>query len=64
MFTYAFMKLLERRPGSYDRQMDWVSRGRVRAIKVSLPRAYSSGSAPDTDVYGCQQHFPLAEIEV
>ena len=37
---------------------------RVRAIKVSLPRACSSGSAPDTDVYGCQQHFPLAGIEV
>jgi len=37
---------------------------RVRAVKVTLPRACSSGSAQDSDVYGCQQHFPLAQLEV
>jgi len=40
---------------------------RVRAIKVTLPRrsgARGSGSAFDRDVYGAQQHSPLAEIEI
>lgn len=38
---------------------------RVLTIKVSLPRAGASSGAPgDRDVYGCQQHFPLAAVEV
>jgi hypothetical protein len=37
----------------------------VLAIKVSLPRPGSSSGAPgDRDVYGSQQHFPLASIEI
>jgi hypothetical protein len=40
---------------------------RVRAIKVTLPRRFGtrgSGSAFDHDVYGAQQHGPLAGIEI
>ena len=38
---------------------------RIRTIKVTLPRGgRGSGSAGDRDVYGCQQHFPLAGMEV
>ena len=40
---------------------------RVRAVKVTLPRrsgARGSGSAFDRDVYGAQQHGPIADIEV
>ena len=36
----------------------------ARAIKVSLPRAVSSGAVGDRDVYGSQQHMPLAGIAV
>ncbi len=37
----------------------------IRAIKISMPRpSASSGSPGDRDVYGCQQHFPLAELEI
>lgn len=36
----------------------------IRTIKVALPRRFSSGSPGDSDVYGSQQHFPLAAIEV
>ena len=37
----------------------------VLAIKVSLPRSFpSSGSIGDRDVYGCQQHFPLADMQI
>lgn len=43
MFTYAFMKLLERRPASYDTLMNRVSRGRVREIKASIAARIEPG---------------------
>lgn len=37
----------------------------IRTIKVTMPRPDGSSGAPgDRDVYGCQQHFPLADLEV
>ena len=36
----------------------------VNTIKVTIPRVYPSGDIRDTDIYGCQQHRPLAEIEI
>lgn len=36
----------------------------ARAIKIAVPRLYSSGSFEDTDVFGCQQHAPLLDFEV
>lgn len=37
----------------------------VKTVKVSMPRVGASSGAPgDRDVYGCQQHFPLADIEL
>ncbi len=37
---------------------------RIKTIKVVLPRACSSGGPGDVDVYGCQQHFPLGNLEI
>jgi len=37
---------------------------RILAIKVTMPRAISSGAPGDTDVYGSQQHFPLAGLDI
>jgi hypothetical protein len=37
---------------------------RVLAIKVTLPRPIASGGPSDPDVYGSQQHFPIADLEV
>jgi len=38
---------------------------RILTVKVTLPRPGASSGAPgDRDVYGCQQHFPLADIEI
>ena len=34
------------------------------AFKATLPRLVSAGDVGDTDVYGCQQHAPLLEVEV
>lgn len=36
MFSYVFMKTLERRPRSYDQIMDKVSGGRNRALKQAV----------------------------
>ncbi len=37
----------------------------IRTIKVTMPRPDASSGAPgDRDVYGCQQHFPLADLDV
>ncbi len=37
----------------------------VLTIKVSMPRpGTSSGALGDRDVYGSQQHFPLADLEI
>jgi len=34
----------------------------VNSIKITFPRKHISGSVFDDDVYGCQQHIPLASI--
>lgn len=34
----------------------------VNSIKITIPRKHISGSILDTDIYGCQQHCPLANI--
>ena len=36
----------------------------VSSIKITFPRKHISGSLADDDIYGCQQHRPLAEIEL
>lgn len=34
------------------------------AIKFTLRRRITQGDLGDTDIYGCQQHAPLLDIEV
>ena len=36
----------------------------IKAIKISMPRTISSGAPNDNDVYGSQQHLPLANLEI
>ena len=36
----------------------------VNAIKVTIPRKVPSGALMDDDIYGCQQHMLLANLEV
>lgn len=38
--------------------------GVVNAIKITIPRKYTSGDIKDTDIYGCQQHGPLLAIKI
>ena len=34
------------------------------AFKATFPRLLPSGEVGDTDVYGCQQHAPLLDIDI
>ncbi len=43
MFSYIFMKLLENRPESYDRRVERVSGGHIRAVKESIASKIDSG---------------------
>jgi len=36
----------------------------IKAIKISMPRTISSGAPGDNDVYGSQQHLPLANLTI
>ncbi|MBR7166052.1 MAG: DUF4387 family protein [Clostridia bacterium] len=36
----------------------------VNSIKITFPRKNISGSLADDDIYGCQQHIPLSNIEL
>ena len=43
-------------------KIDIIPYAVVNAIKITFPRKTVSGSLEDCDVYGCQQHVPLADI--
>ena len=43
-------------------KIDIISYGVVNSIKITFPRKNISGSLEDSDIYGCQQHVPLANI--
>ena len=44
MLSYLFMKVLERRPKSYDRRMDALTRGRIRLVKEDVVREIPKGA--------------------
>ncbi|MBR2615351.1 MAG: DUF4387 family protein [Clostridia bacterium] len=43
-------------------KVDIISYEVVNSIKITFPRKSISGALSDDDVYGCQQHLPLAQI--
>ncbi len=45
-----------------EEKIDIISYGVVNSIKITFPRKNISGSLEDHDIYGCQQHVPLANI--
>lgn len=45
-------------------KIDIISYAVVNSIKITFPRKNISGSLADNDIYGCQQHMPLASIEI
>ena len=45
-------------------KIDIISYEVVNSIKITFPRKNISGSLADNDIYGCQQHVPLSNIEI
>lgn len=45
-------------------KIDIIAYSVVNSIKITFPRKNVSGSLADNDIYGCQQHVPLANIEI
>jgi len=45
-------------------KIDIISYEVVNSIKITFPRKNISGSLEDSDIYGCQQHVPLANIVI
>ena len=50
--------------GVEEEKIDIISYEVVNSIKITFPRKNISGSLADNDIYGCQQHMPLANIEI
>ena len=48
--------------GVREEKIDIISYCVVNSIKITFPRKNISGSLVDNDIYGCQQHIPLANI--
>ncbi len=47
-----------------EKKVDIIVYDVVNSIKITFPRKHISGSLQDTDIYGCQQHTALANIEI
>lgn len=45
-----------------EEKIDIIAYDVVNSIKITFPRKNVSGSIADDDIYGCQQHVPLANI--
>ncbi len=47
-----------------DKVLNFCFFDQAYAIKATIVRSISSGTAGDNDVFGAQQHAPLLEVEV
>ncbi|MBQ2839744.1 MAG: DUF4387 family protein [Oscillospiraceae bacterium] len=47
-----------------ESKIDIIIYAVVDSIKITFPRKNISGALSDNDIYGCQQHIPLANIEI
>ena len=50
--------------GIDEKEIDIIAYKVVNSIKITFPRQNISGSLCDSDIYGCQMHMPLANIEI
>ena len=41
-----------------------ISFEKANSLKITFPRKTVSGAIDDVDIYGCQQHMPLADLMV
>ena len=50
--------------GVAEDKVDIIPYAVVNSIKITFPRKNISGSLADSDIYGCHQHMPLANIRI
>ena len=50
--------------GTDPKKVDIIAYPVVNSIKITFPRKHISGSLADNDIYGCQQHMPLAQLMI
>lgn len=50
--------------GTDPEKVDIIAYPVVNSIKITFPRKHISGSLADNDIYGCQQHMPLAQLMI
>lgn len=48
--------------GTAEEKIEIIAYDVVNSIKITFPRKHPSGALCDNDIYGCQQHMPLANI--
>lgn len=47
-----------------DQVLDIIPFDPAYAFKITMRRPWSSGAVGETDVYGAQQHIPIAEFDI
>ena len=47
-----------------DQVLDIIAFDPAYAFKITMRRPWSSGAIGETDVYGAQQHIPIAEFDI
>ena len=52
------------RYGADPEKVKIIPYGVVNSVKITFPRKHISGSIADDDIYGCQQHIPLAGLMI
>ncbi|MBR2634778.1 MAG: DUF4387 domain-containing protein [Clostridia bacterium] len=57
-------KMIAEAYGVEEDEISIIAYDVVHSIKITFPRKHISGSLEDDDIYGCQQHMPLANIEI
>jgi hypothetical protein len=57
-------EIIARAYGAQEKYVDIITYEVVNSIKITMPRKHISGSIYDDDIYGCQQHIPLGNIEI
>ena len=62
VFSPALFAELNRIP--VEKVLNFCFFDQACAIKATIARTISSGTAGDSDVFGAQQHAPLLEIEI
>lgn len=55
-------ELVSKLYGVAPERVDIIPYDIVNSMKITIPRKIISGDLADTDIYGCQQQYPLSQV--